>query len=285
MNTRIYLATEGVHDVAFIGRLLTQRFGFQRIRYRDELDKAWQNWIGKFKWPFNAGKKAQERVQIDRGSVPVPAFFRDATGSTLVAVVNTMGIDGILHLIEQHVEGFRIDDVTLDAIGVILDADAEKPSVRQGRMELGLQKLKTSPDGPIALTTVTEVFVLPDGVTKGTLEDILLAAGRHIYPSLVARAEEYIQDCLLDLDALTQGEREEVEKPAGPKKAQVAAVGALLKPGKPIQATIEDHRWVSQASLELAELQPCIRFLQALLTPGTAASEGVESPQPLETSP
>jgi hypothetical protein len=40
---------------------------------------------------------------------------------------------------------------------------------------------------------------------------------------------------------------------------------SILKPGRAVQATLEDHRWVSADTLVLPEMQPCITFLGQLI--------------------
>ena len=104
---------------------------------------------------------------------------------------------------------------------------------------------------------------MPDNSTQGTLEDLLLdAAGIH-YADLTAHAENYLKQ--INRSALTQKDLEEINKPAGEKKAQIAVVGSILKPGKSIQVSIEDNRWLdgpAKTSQHIGELR---LFLQQLL--------------------
>ena len=109
------------------------------------------------------------------------------------------------------------------------------------------------------------MFILPDDSSLGTLEDILIPLGRRLYPGLFASADLHIQAAQKDLDKLRSDERKAIKRPSGPKKALLSAVAAVLKPGKAIQATLKDHRWISQATLAAPELTPTIAFLQRIL--------------------
>ena len=76
MNAFTYIVTEGVHDVAFLGRLLTLAHEASRINKLEDLDEALRGWLGTFKWPSLTGK----HHDIARMAVPAPAFYRLATG-------------------------------------------------------------------------------------------------------------------------------------------------------------------------------------------------------------
>lgn len=110
------------------------------------------------------------------------------------------------------------------------------------------------------------VFVLPQPGAHGTLEDLLLELGKVAYPSLSAAASQYV----CGWSALTDGrghdeDWKEIKQPSGVKKATLAAMGALLKPGKSMQVALESGRWLSSETLIAPGILPCVTFLQNLL--------------------
>lgn len=63
MSARVYLVTEGVHDVAFLFRILQKAFAFTEVEEHAALDEAWCHILPS--WPYQ-GKL--------RGSVPTVAM-------------------------------------------------------------------------------------------------------------------------------------------------------------------------------------------------------------------
>lgn len=110
-------------------------------------------------------------------------------------------------------------------------------------------------------------MVLPDNERQGTLEDLLLACGERAYPDLYPKATAFVESAAIELAKLPSREREEFAKAAGPNKATVAAMAALLKPGKSIQVSIQDNAWLSSATLGLNVLKPSLDFLSDLFQP------------------
>jgi hypothetical protein len=281
MNTNIYIATEGVHDVAFLGRLLKVCFGFERVRFKDELAPDWQVWINTFTWPYVEGR-TDGRTPVDRGAVPIPLFWK--RGDVYVAIVNATGVTNLAPIIERDLEAFDIRRVALEAVGIVLDADDEKPLPQFDSMASELRRLGLPTPSKLGCwegSPRTGVFVLPNNHAQGTLEDLLLACGCTVYPKLLDRACAFVDEVQGDpnLTPPSKGlpcepnakEREEFKKPRGKPKAIIAAANAILKPGRPTQATLEDHRWVSEDTRGLDELQPIIHFLQQIIPPPSPA--------------
>ncbi len=279
MNAFTYIVTEGVHDVAFLGRLLTLAHGAQRINRLQDLDEALQGWLGNaFKWPTFTGK----HHDIARMAVPAPAFYRLATGG-VVALRNAQGITEIGKILSVDSEAFVRAEIRPRAIGIVLDSDDEAEDQRFGKMKQTLDGLGLHL--PTALATVSDgdprvgIFALPEQGVAGTLEDILLTLGEEAYPELAAAAREYAARWRQKAEAEPEvADWKELRKPAGGKKATIGAMTALLKPGKSTQVSLEDNRWVSEQTKALACLQPCLAFLDALLTsPAPAGSVAVEA--------
>ena len=126
MNTLFYIVTEGVHDVAFIGKLLSVVQRAKRIETLEELEEPLRVWVEKnFKWPKFTGK----HHDIKRMSVPAPAFYRLSTGA-LVMLRNAQGLPEIVKTLEIDIEAFLRDSIQPDAMGVILDSDDEPAEKR-----------------------------------------------------------------------------------------------------------------------------------------------------------
>ena len=105
---------------------------------------------------------------------------------------------------------------------------------------------------------------MPDNQNEGTLEDLLLDAAADAYPQLHQAAKKYIAGCRR-LSDLQPDDLEEFNKPDGLKKATVATMASILKPGKSIQVSIQDNRWLESASLNSHRIKAVREFLAALL--------------------
>ena len=278
MSVFTYIVTEGVHDVAFLGRLLALAHGAVRINKLEELDEALRSWLGSaFKWPRFTGR----HHDIARMAVPAPVFYRLASGG-MVALRNAQGITEIGNTLSVDKEAFARAEIRPRAIGVVLDSDDEAEDQRFGKMKQTLEGLGLYL--PMVLGTVGDgdprvgIFALPEQGVAGTLEDILLTLGETAYPELAAAARSYADEWRRKAaDQPEVADWKELRKPAGGKKATIGAMTALLKPGKSTQVSLEDNRWVSEQTQALACLQPCLAFLNALLAPPASIGGVVET--------
>src|SRR5262245_10755958 len=101
MSSLSYLLVEGVHDVAFVGKLLSVCFGATRVTTMEALDETTRRWMESFKWPLLRGGK----TPIDRLSVPAPVFFRLPSGG-VAALRNAQGISELGKLLLIDLEAF-----------------------------------------------------------------------------------------------------------------------------------------------------------------------------------
>jgi hypothetical protein len=267
MTTRALLITEGVHDVAFLGKLLDIDFGLQRIRTMEVLDPGWQKFLSSFKWPATPHKEGG-KTDIARLSVPAPVFFGKEGIS--VAISNAQGIEKLVQRADADLFALNRDHTTIDAVGFLLDSDQDDPIQRFDELapkvaDIGLPRPQAL--GEVAGDPRTGIFVMPDSVSSGTLEDLLLACARTSYPALLKEAEALVARREQLLSDLNPREKKEIAAPAGANKATAAIVAAFLKPGKAIQASIEDHRWICEETIGLPELSPLREFLMTLLKP------------------
>lgn len=266
MRRQVYVITEGVHDVAYLSRLLGKCFALRQAEALSDLSPVFRHWIeSSCKWPH--------RDRIDRSSVPAPEIY--VKNDLEVALTNAEGIDRIRTKLKVDLEYFARTGASLDALGVILDADDADPMARKQEMVAGLNA--ELEEAALLPQPRTDVFVLPDDRSSGTLEDVLIPVGTRLYPALFASAATHIQLVQNGLHDLLSSERKAFARPSGPRKALLSAVAAVLKPGKAIQATLKDHRWVSQDTLAAPELAPTIAFLQRLLHDGSHSQDEPET--------
>lgn len=280
MSAFFYIVTEGVHDVAFLGRLLAVAHGASRIKKLEDLDDSLRGWLGGFKWPNMSGT----HHDIARLAVPAPVFYRLATNQ-VVALRNAQGLTEIGKTLEIDREAFSRVQSGPEAIGVVLDSDDEPAVLRFAKLKTALEAVKLP--APPSLGQVSDgrprvgVFAFPEPGAAGTLEDLLLALGDVAYPELCAAARSYVDQWRQKVDAEPPtSDWKELKKPAGAKKATIGAMTAVLKPGKSMQVSLEDNRWVSEQTKALACLQPSLAFLSALLTtPAPPATVSVQEPR------
>lgn len=247
-----YLVVEGPHDIEFVGRLL-RLYDFRRVQYLSRLDPFWRGIIpDKFPVEDNLLKR-----------VPVPVFFQSPTHS--VAVHSAIGDTNLINTLE---ETLVVLDTGIEGVGLLLDADTSSASARFSNIakELVSRTTLTAPDAPGAISTGAPrvgIYVLPDNQAAGTLEDLLLECAQVSYTSLEIQARAYINS--VDQSVLTKYDLDDFRKPAGKKKSVVSAIASVLKPGKSIQVSIQDNRWVAGDALLLPRVGSLQSFLAELL--------------------
>ena len=100
------------------------------------------------------------------------------------------------------------------------------------------------------------------------------------YGDLMTKADSYLRG--IDRARLSESDLVEVTAPAGSKKAQIGTVSAVLKPGKAIQNSIADNRWLEGQATEQPRVVAFRTFLRDLLNepaiyPCSSASSVVDS--------
>jgi hypothetical protein len=248
---RIYIVTEGPHDVEALGRLLSTQ-GAKRVQIFSELDLFWARLVPRT-FPYEGDLLRR---------VPVPMFFQAEKLS--VAVQSAIGISKIPNVTRASLAA--LDELPA-AVGVVVDADArsaldvwQEITTEMSEFEFG------EGPGQLGLSEPRAgVFVLPNNYDTGTLETILLKCGEQVYPGLIAGARAWIDPLDPDDRAIFVNSKEgrDLAKPAGKVKAVVAAVASVLRPGKSIQVSIQDNRWLSdhEATPEVTALQAFVSGL------------------------
>lgn len=254
-----YLVAEGIHDIEFLTQLIKNSFGLSRIKQLSLLDKFWNKLIPKT-FPINDDLLKR---------VPVPLFLQNDQYS--IALHNAIGIEKIVNTLAESLS--LIDRSKLLSIGLILDADDKQTPAQ--RFQNIIQELSQKKDlnfinfQSLQLGQVSNnnpkfgIFIIPDNQNQGTLETILIECASVNYPDLLNLANDYIDN--FDQTKLTKSDLKDLKKPAGKNKAVVSIISSVLKPGKAIQVSIQDNRWIDQNTLQLQNIITLKEFINNLL--------------------
>lgn len=129
----------------------------------------------------------------------------------------------------------------LDQIRTTLDADNE-----------ALVRIDWRPDA---------LGILLDADNK-KIENVLLPLGELAFPELHDASQGFVESW--NHDHGNEAPFTELRKPAGLSKAQLSTMAALLKPGKNLNASLQDQEWVPTGRPPDV-LKPLFDFLQALV--------------------
>jgi len=251
-----YLVVEGHHDIEYIGALLKKN-GLSRIVRIDTLDQYWQqtNIIPR-KYPPDGDLMKR---------VPSPVFFQNDKYS--LAVHSAIGDANIVRTIRGTL--LNVETLLIDAtgIGIIIDADYRKGG-GIGRFSEIKSQIKdlipvgNNPGQILSGRPNSGIFVLPDNNVDGTLETILIKCAQKVYSNLCTGAESYVNG--VDSDKLVGDDKKYFITPSGKNKAIVGCVGNILRPGKAIQVSIQDNRWICDETVKIPEIEMLNQFLKEL---------------------
>jgi hypothetical protein len=172
-------------------------------------------------------------------------------------------------------------DALPDTIGVFLDSDKEPQDQRFRRLREELLKVSAASRALTLADRLAEmgtgdprvgIFAFPSPGTEGALEDLLLELGKVPYAELCKRADEYVRAWHAHVDGDGHKDWGDLKGQSGVKKATFATATAVLKPGRGAVATIEDNRWIGEATKGHGALAPCLAFLTELLMPPAAVA-------------
>ena len=248
-----YLVVEGPHDVELVAQLLRPH-GLARVQLERDLDA--------FFVPLVPRTYPPDGDLLKR--VPVPLFLQSATH--VVAVHSAVGDTRLIATIGEN--AVLLDVARLTAIGILIDSDDVSPfdrynAIRDGLRAQGYQM----PDDPGDVTAGPPRlggFVLPDNSGAGTLEDILLDCAQHVYPGLLATAATHVDTAAQD-KSLVKKDLEETRSRAGRHKAIVGSIASVLRPGRAVQVSLQDNRWLRDTALALPRVRAIQQFLMTLL--------------------
>jgi hypothetical protein len=109
----------------------------------------------------------------------------------------------------------------------------------------------------------TGIFIFPDNQGAGTLESLLDECAAKVYPGLRDEARRFIAG--VDRADLTKEDLTEISKPSGETKVTVGCIANYLRPGRAVQNSIEDNRWLCADTLALTKIRNIQEFLRDLL--------------------
>jgi hypothetical protein len=252
---RVLLVVEGQHDEAFIAAVLRARHGLIAKTRLSQVDPYWEMTIPR---TFPHDDDLRRRV-------PVPYFY--AKDDVSLAVVVAIGDSRLVDVVGDTLA--ILPAPAIDAIGIVLDADERKTvGERYASIQKDLLSLHLVPGAAPGVVTASTpncgVYILPDNVSNGTLEHILIECAEKNYLTALNAARALVQR--IDPADYQGGDLREFNKPAGKNKAIVAMITAILKPGKTTQASISDNRWLSGEALMLDSVKNFGKFLEKLLT-------------------
>lgn len=250
MTRYSYIVVEGPQDIEFLIRVLKYYYNLKRVKLLSELDLFWKPLVPT---TFPIDDDLMKRV-------PVPIFLQNANLS--IALHSANGIDRLANTIEESLA--LIPPSKIFGIGIFLDADdIETPQERFNKLISKLSSQGLSP--PSILGEVMKgspqcgIFIAPNNQDSGTLENILLKCAEVNYPDLLNLSETYVSK--INDSQLTKGDLKELNKPAGKKKAIVSIISSILKPGKALQVSIQDNRWVDEKTIQLDSIKLVKKFL------------------------
>lgn len=257
------LIVEGPHDVAFVDRLL-RPYGLTQVERHSNLANEWERLIPT-KFPYNDSLVAP---------VPIPHFFQSDSHS--IAVQRANGDSQLVSRLEGSLTLFPSARQPLTGLGLLFDSDKKQPQDRLTAIRKQLQRfeLPAFPANPGEVSTKstprTGSFVLPDNQSCGRLEDLLYEVANHQYPLLLNEASEFVRKIDAQVTSqkpthpLTTQDLKEFNEPAGRQKATLGAMASILKPGKAIQNSLRDNRWLEGAALAQPRIRQLMEFLAQL---------------------
>lgn len=256
-----FIAVEGPHDVEFVAGLLEAE-GFEKKVTLSQFDATFCPRLINTRFPHDDDLHKR---------VPNPMFLcRDGVWIAVQAAGGEA--PKLAQLVEKVLRNLRPFPGSLAAIGVVRDADdkSSKSQLDDLLKELGPVKSITGydlafPENPGQITSGSPkfgVYVLPDNVNLGTLDDLLLSCGELVYPNLISGAQTFVNS--VDRTQLTKDDQRLILKPSGPKKAVVGCAANILKPGMSIAPSIDQNRWLNEDTRKLPQVQSLAQFLKDL---------------------
>ena len=251
-----YLVVEGPHDVEFAYRLLSP-LGFSRVRMEPELDAFLRPLIPR---SYPPAGDLQKRM-------PIPLFLKSSTH--VIAVHSAIGETRLVGTVDETRETLELDGRfnELTGVGIMLDSDREVP-VEQRYSAICAAMQSKGFSLPVTPGTISDgtprmgVFVLPDNQGTGNLEDLLLECASLQYADLLPTAQAHVDAAKACVGI--RGDGEDLSKMPYYNKAIVGTIASVLRPGKAVQTSIQDNRWLKDNSLSVEKVRAVQQFLQSL---------------------
>lgn len=253
------IGVEGPTDQAVIGRIL-KLLGFKRLEGKGSalsLDAFWEPFRPKYPRMGDLYKR-----------LDMPSVFTSPAYSVAVYGGEGSSLAQNLSDIIENNKSFRTG---LDAIGIIADADKLDPATVSIKYQSDFKAL--FPNFPKVAGQILEgpprlgIFVVPDNVSRGVIEHLVIECGRAVYAPHMQRAQTYV-------DAFDGAARKSAKwGPFDEQKALVATVASVLKPGKTNTVSLADNDWIGDETRDLPLLKALIGFCRDLLPDENASTE------------
>jgi hypothetical protein len=251
---RSLFVVEGPHDEAALGRLLRLR-KLEAVTKLSALDSFWERLVPRT-FPHRDDLRAR---------VPVPSFY--ASNSYSVGILSAVGIDNLVRTANTSL--LLLPD-GLSGLGLVLDSDDRDVAVSWRTLQTQLSGLGDRAGSVCVGLNGMRIggFVLPDNQSSGTLEAMLLECAEVAYPTLLSTARAFIEPLDPHDTSIfsSSKERQDLAKPSGKDKAIVGAIANVLRPGKAVQVSLQDNRWLRDPEcLKLAKVAALLNFVDAVI--------------------
>ncbi|HET8911655.1 MAG TPA: DUF3226 domain-containing protein [Ktedonobacteraceae bacterium] len=243
--------TEGPHDQAFVGKLLglcgLRDFGGKLV----QLDPFWRPLIPIY--PRRGDLYAR---------LNMPSIYISATHS--VAVYHVEGKDNVLEQVGALMASSPGYLNRLTAWGLIVDADLRRPEdvarIYADKLRFFFPALSGCPGAVDPGRPRTGIYVLPDNLSQGTLDSLLLECAAIIYPRHKQAVEQFLTSMAEHED------HPSLIPPSALEKALVASIVSILRPGSSNTTSIALDNWVCERSVqEVPGVARLKQFLEQLL--------------------
>ncbi len=236
-----FFIVEGVHDIAAIGKYLSL-FSIKEIAKLENLPSVWNNVVPR-SFPYNGDLLKR---------VPYPNFYKSEEISIAI-----MGANGDSKIVDMLNMLSNLDYEKISGIAIFSDADNNAAIKRFEKLKIEIEN-KVEDDikkyiGKVNNSINTNdngvkfgVYVFPDNVSQGVLEDILLEGAWLEYPELVSQSEAYFD--ILKNSKLNYLKDSHFLGSKG-KKVLVGAISNNLNPGMSNQVSIKQDKWFTKDSI------------------------------------
>jgi len=207
-----------------------------------------------------------------------PEIFTQTHGDLTIGITTSGGDDRLISTLRSVIDA--MGPAALAGIAVFVDTDKHDADARfawiQGQITATNKAAldEGQPGYPIAVPRKAGamegsappigVFMFPDNLQRGALEDILLECARINHPDIAAAAVAVVRDLdknrpvdHADLKALRAG--------MGKGKAMAGIVANLLRPGVSLASSLAQTKWLAQPAFKHALVSGVDGFLEALL--------------------
>ncbi len=253
-----YITVEGPHDVAFVARFL-RLAGLDHIQKLSDLDPFWASLVPR---EFPHQDDLLKRM-------PTPWFFSNNDFS--VAISSAIGDSRIAENMEEIFSIANWGPNDLEGLGVVLDADIDQaPGKRFSGLKKEIQARAPQislPDAPGVVrknAPHSGIFITPNNSDPGALEDLLIQCAEFSYNGLLAAADCFINRSAFEVSGYNRGEKRDFLKPGGVNKATISAIANILRPGKAVQVSIQDNKWITRETLNLPAIASFNEFILQL---------------------